>query len=74
MLQREHVNQLLLAGIMGVSSIGVSYIRDLSKEVQHISAVVLESRTEANIKFKQITESLGDHETRIRQVEKKQRR
>jgi hypothetical protein len=65
----EHLIQLLLSAIIGIASLGVSYMRDMSKEIQTISAAVLESRAESAIKFGQLTEIVKDHEARLRAQE-----
>lgn len=67
----EHIVQLLLAGIMGVVSMGVSHIKDLTKQVQTIAVVLNETRAENSIRFNQNDNILRDHESRLRYIESK---
>ena len=66
----EHLSQLLLAMIMGIISLGVSYMRDMAKEIQTISSTVSESRAESGLKFNNLYDIVKDHEGRIRIIEK----
>ena len=63
------VQQLLLTAIIGVVSIGVGYIGELSKSVQAMSASV----QELNIKTSQIFSIINDHEIRLRDIENKRK-
>lgn len=67
----EHIIQLLLAGIMGVVSMGVSHIQDLTKQVQTIAVVLNETRAENSVRFNQHDFILRDHEARVRTLESK---
>jgi len=64
------IEQLLLAAIIGVASIGVSFIGDLSKNVQLMSVSV----QELNVKMGQITLAISDHELRLRTIESNKRK
>ena len=65
----ENVNHLMLALIIGIASIGVSFIGDMSRNLQEMAASV----HELNAKMGAISETTKDHETRIREIEKKER-
>jgi hypothetical protein len=65
----DSINQLLLALIIGVFSIAVSYMGEMSKNVQSMSVSV----QELNVKMGHITLIISDHEARIRSVEKSRR-
>lgn len=67
----EHIVQLLLAGIMGVVSMGVSHIQDLTKQVHKIGVVLNETKVESMLRFSQQDVTLRDHEQRIRVMEHK---
>lgn len=58
-------SQLLLTAIIGVVSIGVSFIGDLSRNIQVMSISV----QELNVKMGQIASAIADHEARIRTIE-----
>lgn len=66
----KNLNHLLLAGVIGVISIGLSYVQKISDRVMIISEAMIESKATNAVRFSQITEILSDHETRIRDVEK----
>lgn len=61
----ESVNQLVLVLIVGVISKAVSYIADIAKSMQ----VMALSIQELNVKMGLVSESVRDHETRIRNIE-----
>jgi len=61
----ESVNQLVLVLIVGVVSKAVSYIADIAKSMQ----VMALSIQELNVKMGLVSESVRDHETRIRNIE-----
>lgn len=67
----EHIVQLLLAGIMGIISMGVSHIQDLTKQVHKIGVVLNETKVESMLRFSQQDVTLRDHEQRIRVMEYK---
>ncbi len=58
-------SQLLLTAIIGVVSIGVSFVGDLSRNIQVMSISV----QELNVKMGQIASVIADHEARIRTIE-----
>ena len=57
----------MIALIIGIVSIGVSFIGEMSKNIQAISGNIQELST----KLGQINEVMKDHEVRIRDIEKK---
>jgi hypothetical protein len=61
------VQQLLLTAIIGVVSLGVSFIGELSKGVQVLTLSV----QELNLKIDRNTWVISDHEVRLRVVETK---
>jgi hypothetical protein len=67
----EHIIQLLLAGIIGVVSLGVSHIKDLTEQVQTIAIVLNETKVENTVRFNQHAGALQDHENRLRFIEQK---
>jgi len=62
----ENVNHLMLALIVGIASLGVSFIGEMSNNLQAMAASV----HELNVKMGAISETTRDHETRIREIEK----
>jgi methyl-accepting chemotaxis protein len=62
----ENVNHLMLALIIGIASLGVSFIGDMSNNLQAMAVSV----HELNAKMGAISETTRDHEARIRAVEK----
>lgn len=60
------LNQLLLAAVIGVVSLGVSFIADMSRNIQAMASSV----QELNVRMAQISEIAKDHELRIRTIEK----
>ena len=64
------IEQLLLAAIIGVASIGVSFIGYMSKNMQLMSISV----QELNVKMGQITLAISDHEVRLRTIEANKRK
>lgn len=63
----ENINHLMIALIIGIVSIGVSFIGEMSKNIQAMSGNIQELST----KLGQINEVMKDHEIRIRDIEKK---
>jgi len=61
------IEQLLLAAIIGVVSIGVSFVGDMSKNMQTMSVSV----QELNVKMGTVTQVMTDHESRLRMIEHK---
>lgn len=59
------VQQVLLTTVIGVVSIGVGFVGDLSKSVQSLSISV----QELNIKMGQVYDMIKDHEVRLRHIE-----
>jgi len=64
------VQQLLLTAIIGVVSIGVSFVGDLSKNIQVMSVSV----QELNVKMGQVFDMIKDHEVRLRSIETNKRK
>jgi methyl-accepting chemotaxis protein len=63
----ENINHLMLALVIGIVSLGVSFIGDMSKNLQAMASTIQELST----KLGQINEVMKDHEIRIRQIEKR---
>jgi hypothetical protein len=63
----ENINHLMLVLVVGIVSIGVSFIGDMSKNLQAMAGTIQELST----KLGQINEVMKDHELRIRDIEKK---
>jgi hypothetical protein len=63
----ENINHLMIALIIGIVSIGVSFIGEMSKNIQSMAGNIQELST----KLGQINEVMKDHEVRIRDIEKK---
>ena len=61
----KNLNHLLLALIIGIVSLGVSFIGDMSKNMQNIANSV----QELNVQMRQVIDTMKDHEIRLRQVE-----
>lgn len=59
------IQQLLLAAIIGVVSVGVSFVGDLSKNIKVMSVSV----QELNVKMGQVFDMIKDHEVRLRSIE-----
>jgi TolA-binding protein len=57
----------MIALIIGIVSIGVSFIGEMSKNIQSMAGNIQELST----KLGQINEVMKDHEVRIRDIEKK---
>ena len=66
----KNLNHLLLALIIGVVSLGVSFIGDMSRNMQEIAKSVNELST----RMSQVSDTMKDHEYRIRQVEQTRKR
>jgi hypothetical protein len=62
----ENINHLMLALIIGVASLGVSFIGDMSKNIQNMAASV----EQLNIRMAAVSDTMKDHEVRIRDIEK----
>lgn len=62
----ENINHLMLALIIGVASLGVSFIGDMSKNIQNMAASV----EQLNIRMATVSDTMKDHELRIRDIEK----
>jgi len=62
----ENVNHLMLALIVGIASLGVSFIGDMSSNLQAMAVSV----HELNARMGDISETTKDHETRIRGIER----
>jgi outer membrane lipoprotein-sorting protein len=65
----ENINHLMLALIIGIFTISVSYIGDIAKNIQSMAISI----QDLNIRMSQVSDSLKDHEYRIRTVENKQK-
>jgi len=63
----ENINHLMIALIIGIVSIGVSFIGEMSKNIQSMAGNI----QELSAKLGQINEVMKDHEVRIRDIEKK---
>ena len=63
----ENINHLMLVLVIGIVSLGVSFIGDMSKNLQSMAGTIQELST----KLGQINEVMKDHELRIRDIEKK---
>lgn len=61
----ENINHLVLVMIVGVTSIAVSYIGDIAKSMQLMALSI----QELNVKMGSVSESVKDHEARIRLME-----
>lgn len=61
----ENINHLVLVMIVGVTSIAVSYIGDIAKSMQLMALSI----QELNVKMGSVSESVRDHETRLRDIE-----
>ncbi len=69
----DSINQLLLALIIGVVSLGVSHVSDLSKSVQSMTLSLESCKAsiqELNYKIGQVFSMASDHEARLRELEK----
>lgn len=62
----QAINHLLLALIIGVVSLGVSFIGDMSKNLQNLST----SMEQLNVKMGHVNIVVSDHEQRIREMER----
>lgn len=63
----DNINHLMLALVIGIVSLGVSFIGDMSKNLQNMAGTIQELST----KLGQINEVMKDHEIRIREIEKR---
>lgn len=61
----DNINHLLIALVIAIVSIGVSFIGDMSKNIQAMAVNIQELST----KLGQINEVMKDHEVRIRVIE-----
>lgn len=66
----ENINHLLLALIIGVASVSVSYIGEISKNLQSMAISI----QELNVRMGQVSDSLHDHEHRLRAIEQTNKR
>lgn len=64
------IEQVMLAAIIGVASIGVSFIGEMSQTIQTMSISV----QELNVKVSGAFDSLKDHELRLRTIESNKRK
>lgn len=64
----DHASQLMLALIIGIVSFGVSYIGDIAKNTQNLAVAI----QELNVRMSQVSDTMRDHEERIRVVEHNQ--
>lgn len=62
----ESIYQLMMALIVGLVSIGVSFIGDMNEKIGQVAG----SMQEMNIKMGHVNMIVGDHEGRLREVEK----
>ena len=63
----KNLNHLLLAMIIGVVSLGVGFIGDMAKNIQDMAKSV----QELNMKMGQVSDTMRDHEYRLREIERK---
>lgn len=61
----ENINHLILVMIIGIVSLTVSYIGDIAKSMQLMALSI----QELNVKMGSVSESVRDHEARIRLME-----
>ena len=66
----KNLNHLLLAMIIGVVSLGVSFIGDMSRNMQQMA----QSVHELNTRMGQVSDTMKDHEQRLRYVEQTHKR
>lgn len=62
----ENINHLMLVMIIGVVSLGVSFIGEMSKNIQAMAGSI----QELNAKMGQVSDTMRDHEGRLRHLEK----
>ena len=62
----DNINHLMLVLIIGVCSLGVSFIGEMSKNIQAMAGSI----QELNTKMGQVSDTMKDHELRIREIEK----
>lgn len=63
----KNVNHLLLALIVGIVSLGVSFIGDMAKNIQDMAISI----QELNMKMGQVSDTMRDHELRLRNIEQR---
>lgn len=62
----------MLALIVGVITIGVSYVGEMSKNVQNMSVAIVQlngSINQLNSKMSDVYDTVKDHESRLRSIE-----
>jgi len=60
------LSDIAMPALVGIIGLGVSFIRDMAKNVQTMTVSV----QELNLKMGRANETLGDHEARLRVVER----
>lgn len=71
---RKHVEYFFLALICGIGSLAVSYLGKLSENIDSLSKNVTQLTVSVNVMSEKLVQSdriLLDHESRIRQMEKR---
>ena len=61
---------LMMAALIGIGGVAVSFIGDMSRNLQSLTVSV----KELNERMSQVSDTMKDHELRLRDVENKQRR
>jgi hypothetical protein len=61
-----YISNLAMPALVGVVSLGVSFIRDMAKNIQAMTISV----QELNLKISNVNEAVDDHEARLRVVER----
>jgi hypothetical protein len=61
----KNLNHLLLAAIIGVCSLGVAYVGRMSADLGSMA----KSLYELNIRMGQVSDTVKDHEQRLRDIE-----
>lgn len=62
----KNIDHLMLAAIVGVVSLGVSFIGDMARNIQQMATSI----QELNVRMSDVSDRIRDHEDRIRSVEK----
>jgi hypothetical protein len=66
----KNITHLLLAGIIGAVSLGVSSVISMSHSVQNMAVSV----QELNMRMAHVSDTIKDHESRLREVERQKQR
>lgn len=71
---RKHVEHFFLALICGIGSLAVSYLGKLSENIEGLAKNVTQLTVSVNVMSEKLVQSdklLIDHESRIRQIERR---